>query len=313
MVAATFCTALKDISLPNNLPKRGKVGERLTLTTDFEEIRSIFSPEVVKLIGTVEYNSLASANGCVYGRTQFHPSEDPYKVLDRFLADLEIFLQSMWIVKDNSVNFDTGFLIYNIGEEKYVSSNVISTMFFNCLGERAITEFSFNEIKETLRLFESTEVVPRVPGQTRTQITSSVERISRSMYFVQSARDTSDLGNKIADYCSAFEALLATNPQELSHQLSERVAALLGDSPDEKWTIYREIKQAYQVRSKIVHGSGIKISKIGELLEISRTCDQRIRECVSLYFTKPRVRKAIESDASELDEFMVKRIFGKTN
>ena len=313
MVAATFCTALKHLSLPDTLPKNGRVGDWLYLTKQFSDIEERFPYTVIRLIGTVEYNHLANASGIVYGKTNFHPSEDPYKVLDKFLGELEIFLQCTWMIKDNSANFDTGFLIYEIGDKTYVSSNIMSTMFFQCTGDRHVASFSFNELKEAVRIFENTEAVPRVPGTTRTQLTSSVERINRANYFIQSARDTSDLGNKIADYCSAFEALLATNPQELSHQLSERVAALLGGSPNEKWAIYREIKQAYQVRSKIVHGSGIKTGKLDELLEISKTCDQRIRECVNLYFSSPRVRRAIDADAATLDEFLVKKVFGKND
>jgi hypothetical protein len=60
--------------------------------------------------------------------------------------------------------------------------------------------------------------------------------------------------DKLIDYMIALEALLLGDQQELKYKLAMRGAALLGNSPDERKRIYDELGEAYNQRSKTVHG-----------------------------------------------------------
>lgn len=53
---------------------------------------------------------------------------------------------------------------------------------------------------------------------------------------------------------TAMESLLTTQSMEITHNLAERVAVLLGPGPDSRLAKYREVKKLYATRSKIVHG-----------------------------------------------------------
>jgi hypothetical protein len=66
-----------------------------------------------------------------------------------------------------------------------------------------------------------------------------------------------------------LEALVSTPDQEISHQISERVARLLGRTERERIDLYRETKRLYGTRSRIVHGAGIpkkRRQKPGDML-----------------------------------------------
>ncbi|OGO24828.1 MAG: hypothetical protein A2Z28_08285 [Chloroflexi bacterium RBG_16_51_9] len=52
----------------------------------------------------------------------------------------------------------------------------------------------------------------------------------------------------------AFESLYLHNDQELTYKLALRIAFLLGKRRDKRKTILSDIKQAYNYRSRIVHG-----------------------------------------------------------
>ena len=66
-----------------------------------------------------------------------------------------------------------------------------------------------------------------------------------------------DLAVKVANFCSALEALFSSGETELTHKLSERVACFLSDDPADRWRTYRDLKAAYSIRSKTVHGDRI--------------------------------------------------------
>lgn len=68
-----------------------------------------------------------------------------------------------------------------------------------------------------------------------------------------------DPENKFIEFFVAFEALCLQQPSELSYRLGLRTATLLGDSSQEKEEIFHFMKDAYALRSRIVHGKTPKI------------------------------------------------------
>jgi hypothetical protein len=51
-----------------------------------------------------------------------------------------------------------------------------------------------------------------------------------------------------------LEALLSTGTSGITRQISERAATLIGQSPENRRHIRREIKKLYNLRSQITHG-----------------------------------------------------------
>jgi Apea-like HEPN len=66
-----------------------------------------------------------------------------------------------------------------------------------------------------------------------------------------------DIEDKVIDLMIAFEALFLTENVELSFKLSLRVARFLADEYDSS-RLYDIMRKAYSLRSKFVHGDGLK-------------------------------------------------------
>lgn len=62
-------------------------------------------------------------------------------------------------------------------------------------------------------------------------------------------------------FAMVLEALLTTSQAELTMQIAERAAVLVGKSPIDRYELYRSVKRLYGIRSKLVHGSGIMTKK----------------------------------------------------
>lgn len=64
----------------------------------------------------------------------------------------------------------------------------------------------------------------------------------------------------VVNALTAFEALLSNDSKaELSYRLSLRVAHLLGNDAEERKRIFKDMKEFYDLRSSLVHGSGFKL------------------------------------------------------
>jgi hypothetical protein len=128
------------------------------------------------------------------------------------------------------------------------------------------------------------------------------------MYFSQAARSAGDIGAKVANYVAALESLFCTDSSEMSNKLSERVASFLSNSPNEKLTLYRIAKSAYNIRSKIVHGDSIK-TPIGKITEVSCECDELLRQILKRIMAEQRLYDQFSGPSGELED-LTRLVFG---
>ena len=148
---------------------------------------------------------------------------------------------------------------------------------------------------------------------TKTKLFQDSQRLPRALYFIGGARAQNDLSLKITNYCTAFETLFSTSQAELAHQLSERISFFLASDSDERMLIYRKIKEAYSLRSKVVHGSTIPNSTINKLYEVTLNCDHFARELIKLVMTNQTCVDLFELNQKEFEEKLVKLVLSGTH
>ena len=109
---------------------------------------------------------------------------------------------------------------------------------------------------------------------TRITSLSNKNRIQLALKRWNTVSHRSDEKDKLIDYWIALEALFSESSQEVRYRASLRIAALTGDTPEERRQIYDDMKDSYDLRSAIVHGDvfqkGKKNKKDNHIL-ISRT------------------------------------------
>jgi len=72
---------------------------------------------------------------------------------------------------------------------------------------------------------------------------------------------------RIIDQMIAFEAICLEGEQELQYRLALRVACLIGEDAETKINIFNDMRHAYKLRSKIVHGdSGVDQKELERIL-----------------------------------------------
>jgi hypothetical protein len=108
-----------------------------------------------------------------------------------------------------------------------------------------------------------------------------------------------------------LEALISSSPTEVTHQVAERVACLLEPPGDGRIGDYKK-KQAYNFRSKVVHGSTIKENMFNQLRETSNYLDKVYRLLTIKYATnEDKFRESIES--ADIDVFFLKILLASVN
>lgn len=204
------------------------------------------------------------------------------------------FISYLWIVKNNSVFVNTCYL--HLFENDKVEVLRTHINFSNAGGEGQITSFSKDELLTYRPLYEKFETImswtkdqidlikilnPDNAIQTTAAnfLEYNKSRIARAVDFIILARSLSFLISKISFNISAFECLFTSHPTEVTHKVCERASIFIGGNPDEKTANYEAIYDAYNVRSKYLHGNILKYTR-DKLIMLSTKTDKLLRLCI---------------------------------
>ncbi|WP_164661341.1 HEPN domain-containing protein [Tropicibacter sp. Alg240-R139] len=271
--------------------------------------------DIVRSMGTLEADFLNSCHIAMVPLADVPLEVGPaMELLNETNALFKNFCANLWLIRDNCVNTDAGYLMAMTPSGLVIHKNDMQLHFHDAHGKTGIkATFSYKEIKQAASwAFESfthhvdaakaahEEPTSRVKGTTRTD---------RCWAWVIEARHQSDVLIKVAMYITGLEALLSTSNSELSHQLSERVALLHGKSTENKAIEkYRQMKKAYSFRSKALHGDAILAKDQEALLSTSVFLDDLCRSIMLMVQGDETFREIFKTNES-IEKFFIDRLF----
>ncbi|WHX62349.1 HEPN domain-containing protein [Peribacillus frigoritolerans] len=261
------------------------------------QINQFNDQEMIQAIGKIQHNELTKYP-CFYFNTEIAPF--PFQDLEKMLELGEFIhdaLFSLWLTKDNSVN---SYVMVSRSDDNNISTNRTPTLISNSIGEYRKTFFSKEELQvaETwaqliLEMYTETELEPIISkvrpigeivfnNKNKDIQYDKTNRLQRTIHFVNIARKESFLPGKITFYISALESLLSDTNAELKFQVADRSARILGENQEEKLKISKSVGDAYDFRSKYIHGTaGKKNASEGLLIEV----DDILRRLIKLFLT----------------------------
>jgi hypothetical protein len=321
---STFFLGLNGIKIPAITIPGLKIGDDLKLLHDGRATARMVG-SYAEQIGSLEYNYLTNkAPAIIYcnhvvsvGKSNI--SEWVNGLIIQRLSRVQNFLMKLWLIKDNAVDPDTGWMAIQHNGEPIINSNRWSSSYCKADGSTSETTFSKEELSQVADVPLDPEDVAdgkAVPlgraGSSEERITKLSHeslRVQRFLYFVNGARTTRDVAIKLALYCSGLEALVSTSHSELTHQVAERVAVLLHSSGGARLETFRLVKAAYGLRSRAVHGATFKDKDQRQLIEASIKLDQVCREVTFAYLQSDDFQEALEFNSDQFSDFWMKRLF----
>ena len=122
---------------------------------------------------------------------------------------------------------------------------------------------------------------------------------------------------------SIFDALLSTTKTEVTHVISERTSYFLGQTEEERYSTYRQMKKLYNIRSQIVHGDikmkpgpitleQLRIDAVLQIVPSSAMAELATKAVtlLKLVLNDSKLMNAIQQQNSDaLDEFYLRKSF----
>lgn len=131
----------------------------------------------------------------------------------------------------------------------------------------------------------------------------------RSFTLLSYARSQAFLPIKISFYISVLETLLVIHGDNIQ-KLKDRTARLLHTNLDERLEVSEVLKNAYAIRSSTLHGSPLSKKQIDNLVTISVTLDNIVREIFTLLLCEHRDwNYSNQNEKEKVDGLIQKHIF----
>ena len=295
-----------------------KIADGMYLRGDGDTLLGKMSVWFKAFIGRVEVGLIEDHRALAYGDMELNDDDDIDKALFSRMAFLSSFLTALWVLRDNSISFDVGFAderssrggVKRVWPDDGYITDANAKRDECTLDERALRQIRVvhQQLFGEIRIDDTRH---EVDNRDKHEIVHpDGSRLSRSLYFVNAARRSQYRSTKIAYFCSAFEAILSPSDTEMTHRLCEIVAWLLGDSCGDRIDLYDQMKRAYDIRSKVVHGGKMKKQEIGNLDESVLFCDRTLRRLIGRIAENDALRRAILGPGPKFDNAMKHVIFG---
>lgn len=221
---AIFIARLDFLKISGNMGRGDKISDNLLITNDFSLLKDKLISNFSKSIGVLEYEYLSNSNSIIYGlfNIPFVDKSVHHNFIIYNLRIIQFFLTMLWLYRDNSVDFNYGFLQYYEPPNIMISSNNLPLVISNCHGMQETITLTRTELK-TPRInlknsvgdfpdFFKTDGASFIDYRTNPvfNIRASLRRVMRCIFLLNAARAESLLPLKIAYYCIGFESLFST-------------------------------------------------------------------------------------------------------
>jgi len=325
-----FLLGLKLIGLEEPLGRGDTLIEDLRVTNDFKFRKELLTPVFMKAVGGLETQAILTDDALIYGDLEPESRCTPdacLHTLSQLLHWVGLFLNALWLVKDNAATFELGFLeLKTSGLPPVWFSNFLAQTVQMADGTKPKVKFSRSELRKGRELFRNVLMPLSLIGDDEVEgpktfaifgsinvSNATVPRLKRAFYFLSGARTNRDLGMKVAMYCSLLESLFSSDSNEITHKISHRISIFLSEDTKDRCNLYNRVKKAYGIRSKVLHGDSLADSASKALKDVSRDVDDIVRRILLKIIGDPSLVNLFNADKKILDEYFLRSSFGDTN
>lgn len=332
MIKYKFIAYAYDLKIKNTMNKGIKVFENLRISNNSNKVSQMFHPQFKNAIGNLEYNYLLSgpyfyAEGELDDETIFDDDDSGLEFLSTYMKKTQIINSFLWLVKDNSIHTENGYMQLEKGKDTKFHSNGRSIIFHNMKGIRESLFFDPEELKFPELFYKSyfgqiSDISGKVLNDDESFNETPVyetSRIERAFYLLQAARAQIYLPERISIFTSLLETLFSTSTTDVTHKLKERVAWLLGKSYEEREEIFNDMGVIYGIRSHHVHNSTVpNNAKTPEKLVLyTEKLENYVREVLVKVLKEKEIHRLYQKnekgkyDETELEKFFKSLCLGK--
>lgn len=289
-----LCTFLRNVSFEKNF-KLLKENRSLELQfSNYDSIlRGTLNERMIKDQLGRRFTDDISESALVYTHVPQINGIQAGVALANIIAYSQWFSNALWLMKDNA---SSAYLSFYINDSNTTfDSNMVYRVFTKSDATYENVSYSNEEIDNAIQYYNQITYYYRNNSANVTELRDGMvtfaneleketTNFARVIDLITEARKSDFLPTKVANYISVLECLMCVS-HDNTHRVSERTALFISSNFEERKTIYNNVKSAYDIRSKYVHGS-TQSKKRDKIKTISVTLDDIVRKVILKCFNE---------------------------
>lgn len=321
-----FTQPIGRLRLPENMGDGESFLPLYYLTNDKSRISKLIDPNIIVSMGLTFRDT--ALEGIIYLEGDIADNNRSTSELDVYdlVWECRAFLLALWIVKDHAIELRPAILKMSPPDKAplYLIKTSSGHQNVNATGAITPVEFSREEIRIAGEYLQ--DYLRKLPARSAIESTTNNDtfpqthfhknstRLLRFMRFLDYARTIDDIGIKLALFCSCLECLFSkeTDTQDVTLRVAQRTALFLETIPCQRKAIFKEVKDAYDLRSSVLHGGTLN-KKLRRLEQVCIQTDSILRRVFAAILrgksSKPDFFKLFTTDEEQLQEFLDDLVF----
>ena len=274
------------LKISENLGRGDKIQEGIMLTNAWSCFENDFNKRGIDFSNSNEMARHLQADAFGYYRGGVDDQPD-----DHFIVSIAThtvgFLNSIWFTRDVSVGIDTVIVAEGQGRGFHIESVPYPYDTMSCCDD-----VDRNLNRDDLRIARNKYRDLLGAGYAYTtdelHLSGGMPQITRAVSWLAVARQQRSHLVKVLLYITCFETIFPTFTEGIAENLAQRISKFFGSTRRQD-EVYNTIRDAYTIRSTVVHGKPLDEATYKKSFKIVKSLDEYLRLTFNKLWSEPKL------------------------
>ena len=282
-----YIIPLRGLRISESLGRGDKIQENLLITNDTSFFKADLQKHGVEYQSNTAALSVLNAPMVVYFRT----SDSSDSGMESYISQVNHvigFLNSLWFSRDNSVSFNSiviasyqgGILTLHQSQFAYRSKSCYEGQSEEVLSREGLRSArkKYHDLLEAGYRFDIRDM----------NLSHDMPQMARAVCWLTVAREQESHLVKVLLYMTCFETIFPTFTDHIKQSLAQRISRFFG-SASRHDEVYNTIKDAYDIRSTVVHGKSLDEVTFNKSFDVLQSLDEYLRLTFNELWKEPKL------------------------
>ena len=272
--------------ISENLGRGDKIQEGTMLTNDWSCFENDFDKRGIDFSSSNEMARHLQADAFAFFRGGVDSQPD-----DNFIVSIANhtigFLNSLWFTGDIGFGIDKVIVAEGQGPEFHIEGVPFPYETTSCC-EDVDRNLSRDELRVARKKYRNLLEAGYSYTTDELHLSGEMPQIIRAVSWLALARQQRSHLVKTLLYITCFETIFTTFTEKIAENLAQRISKFFGSSRNQE-EVYNIIRDAYDIRSTIVHGKPLDEKTYQESIKIVQSLDEYLRLTFNELWSDPKL------------------------
>ena len=282
-----FVIPIWGLKISENLGRGDKIQGSILITNDRSVFEDEFRNRGADFSRSLEMGRILQADSFAYyrGGVDAQPTEE---IALAMVDHTRGFLNSLWFTRDNNITLDRIMFAAGQGSDFGIIADEFHYRFTSCHEDADDEYWTRGELRSVRKKYM--ELLKSGYAYSTDGLYLSVEesQMTRAVSWLITAREQESHLVKILLYMTCFETIFPTFTEKIAENLAQRICRFFGSSKRQEG-VYNTIKDAYTIRSTVVHGKPLDESTYKQSFKIVQSLDEYLRLTFNELWKEPKL------------------------